>query len=57
MPAHLMRDNEGALVIEYALILALISVGLVLGLQPLVIGSNFSSFITRFAACLTGTCV
>jgi len=57
MPADLLRDKKGALIIEYALILALISIALVLALQPLLIGTSFSNFITRFAACLTGTCV
>lgn len=57
MPANLLRDEEGALVIEYALIVALISIALVLGLQPLLIGSSFSTFIARFATCLTATCV
>ena len=57
MPADLLRDQKGALIIEYALILALVSIALVLALQPVLIGTSFSSFITRFAACLTGTCV
>ena len=57
MLANLLRYEEGALIIEYALIIALVSIALVLGLQPLLIGTSFSNFIARFASCLTGTCV
>lgn len=57
MFTHLLREDEGALVVEYALIIAMISIGLVLALQPLLIGRSFSSFIARFVDCLTGACV
>jgi len=46
------QDEEGAQVIEYALIIAVISIILVLGLQGL--NGNFSTFINRVANCLTG---
>jgi pilus assembly protein Flp/PilA len=52
----LLRDDDGAQVIEYALIVAVVSIALVIALSAIT-GSNFSGFITRVAACLTGpTC-
>jgi pilus assembly protein Flp/PilA len=48
-----LRDEEGAQVIEYALIIAVISIILVIGLRGL--NGNFAAFITRVATCLTGT--
>lgn len=47
-----LRDEEGAQVIEYALIIAVVSIALVLGLQGL--DGNFATFITRVGNCLTG---
>ncbi|HYD95488.1 MAG TPA: Flp family type IVb pilin [Noviherbaspirillum sp.] len=47
-----VREEEGAQVIEYALIIAVVSIALVLGLQGL--NGNFQAFIARVAACLTG---
>jgi pilus assembly protein Flp/PilA len=50
-----IRDEEGAQVIEYALIIAVISIILVIGLRGL--NGNFSTFIARVATCLTtSTC-
>jgi pilus assembly protein Flp/PilA len=50
-----LRDEEGAQVIEYALIIAVISIILVIGLRGL--NGNFSTFIARVATCLTtSTC-
>jgi pilus assembly protein Flp/PilA len=53
------RDDEGAQVVEYALIIAVVSIILVVALRGLTTGNTFSSFITRVATCLsgTGTCV
>ena len=45
-------DDEGAQVIEYALIIAVVSIILVVALRNLT-GSNFSGFITRVQTCLT----
>lgn len=55
--ANFIREEEGAQVIEYALIIAVVSIALVLGLQGL--NGNFTGFISRVAVCLTGsaTCV
>lgn len=50
---NFLRDDEGAQVIEYALIIAVVSIALVLGLQGL--DGNFTAFINRVAVCLTGT--
>ena len=51
-----IRDEEGAQVIEYALIIAVVSIALVLAIQGLTNG-NFATFIARVNACLTGgTC-
>lgn len=52
-----LHDEEGAQVVEYALIIAVISVALVLALQPLTLGASFGTFIARMVACLTGVCV
>lgn len=48
------RDDEGAQVVEYALIIAVVSIALVLALKALTAsGGGFSSFISRVAACLS----
>jgi len=49
------KEEEGAQVIEYALIIAVVSIALVIGLQGL--DGNFAAFITRVSNCLTtATC-
>lgn len=48
-----VQDEEGAQVIEYSLIIAVVSIALVLGLSGL--NGNFAAFITRVATCLNGT--
>ena len=55
------KDEEGAQVVEYALIFAVISIALVLALSNSTngIGSTFGAFVTRIGTCLsttTGTC-
>ncbi|MDP2254498.1 MAG: Flp family type IVb pilin [Polaromonas sp.] len=50
------KDEEGAQVVEYALIIAVVSIALVIALQALG-GGAFATFIARVDACLTGpTC-
>ncbi|MGZ5182810.1 MAG: Flp family type IVb pilin [Ramlibacter sp.] len=49
-----VRDDEGAQVVEYALIIAVVSIILVVALSNLT-GTSFSGFISRVAACLTTT--
>lgn len=53
-----IRDDEGAQVVEYALIIAVVSIALVIALQALTAnGGGFSQFITRVTNCLTtATC-
>ena len=53
MLAKLIQHEDGSQVVEYALIIALISIVLVLAVQPLIISAGIGSFITRLAACLT----
>jgi len=49
-------EEDGAQVVEYALIIAVVSLGLILLLMGAT-GLDFSGFITRVNACLTGpTC-
>jgi pilus assembly protein Flp/PilA len=46
------RDDEGAQVVEYALIIAVVSIILVVALRNLT-GTSFDGFIQRVATCLT----
>ncbi|NPC55470.1 Flp family type IVb pilin [Caenimonas soli] len=51
-------DEDGAQVLEYALIIAVLSVALVLTLKPLVNSGYFGTFLARLGACLTtATCI
>ncbi|MGE8440556.1 MAG: Flp family type IVb pilin [Comamonas testosteroni] len=52
---HLLRDDEGAQVVEYALIIAVVSIALVLAIQGLA-GGKLADFVARVTSCLTGTC-
>ena len=45
------KEEDGAQVIEYALIIAVISIALVLGLKGL--NGQFTTFIGRVGTCLT----
>lgn len=47
------RDDEGAQVVEYALIIAVVSIILVIALRGLTTGTTFSGFIARVNSCLT----
>jgi len=49
------QDEEGSQVIEYALIIAVVSIALVVALQTLTTGTTFTDFITRVQSCLTTT--
>jgi len=53
MLQQFLQEEDGAQVVEYALIIAVISIALVIALQALTTGTSFSSFITRVANCLT----
>jgi pilus assembly protein Flp/PilA len=55
--AAFANEEDGAQVVEYALIIAVVSIALVVALQALTTsGGSFSQFIARVGACLTGTC-
>jgi pilus assembly protein Flp/PilA len=45
-------EEDGAQVVEYALIIAVVSIALVIALSSLD-GNNFSTFISRVGTCLT----
>lgn len=47
------REEDGAQMIEYALIIAVISIALVLALQALAGPGAFTAFVARIVACLT----
>jgi pilus assembly protein Flp/PilA len=50
------KEEDGAQVVEYALIIAVVSIALVVALQALTeAGGGFALFITRVTTCLTGT--
>ena len=52
-----LRDDDGAQVIEYALIIAVVSIALVVALRALTTGTTFTTFIATVGRCLTGgTC-
>jgi pilus assembly protein Flp/PilA len=47
-----VQDEEGAQIVEYALIIAVISLVLIVALRNLN-GSDFTTFVTEVGACLT----
>ena len=47
------RDEEGAQVVEYALIIAVVSIALVIALRVLTTGGSFTTWIGRVTTCLT----
>ena len=52
---NLAVEDDGAQVIEYALIIAVVSIGLVVALDG--VGGNFATFVANVGTCLTtGTC-
>ena len=54
---RILIDDEGAQVVEYALIIATVSIALVIALQALVTDGTFGAFVGRVVSCLTGgTC-
>ncbi|MDN6885011.1 Flp family type IVb pilin [Variovorax sp. CAN2819] len=50
-----LRDESGAQVVEYALIIAVISIALIIALRALTTGATFTNFIARVNTCLTTT--
>jgi pilus assembly protein Flp/PilA len=57
MFTRFIKSEDGSNVVEYALIIAIISISLIILLQPLGAPSNFNSFISRFRTCLINTCI
>ena len=56
--ASFAEEEDGAQVVEYALIIAVVSIALVVALQALTTGTTFSTWIGRVNTCLTtATCV
>ena len=54
--ARFASDEDGSQVIEYALIIAVVSIALVVALQAMTAnGGTFSNFINRVQNCLTTT--
>jgi pilus assembly protein Flp/PilA len=54
MLASFAREEDGSQVIEYALIIAVVSIALVVALRSLTdAGGSFGTFVTRVQTCLT----
>ena len=53
-----VKEEDGAQVVEYALIIAVVSIGLVLALSSGTanLKTAFGALVTRVNTCLTGTC-
>lgn len=49
-----IRKDDGAQIVEYALIIAVVSIALVLALQPVFLTGQIGNFISRLTNCLTG---
>jgi pilus assembly protein Flp/PilA len=47
------RNEEGAQIVEYALIIAVISLALIIALRPLTVGAGIGGLIQRLTNCLT----
>ena len=56
---NFLQEDDGAQVVEYALIIAVVSIALVIALSALTAnGGGFATFIGRVTNCLTtNTCV
>lgn len=53
--ARFVRNDSGAQVVEYALIIALVSIAIVAALRGVVTDSSFTGFIAQVKSCLVGT--
>ena len=55
----LVQDEEGAQVVEYALIIAVVSIGLVIALggSSSSLKGAFTTLVTRISTCFSTTCV
>ena len=56
-----INNDDGAQVVEYALIIAVVSIGLVIALGGATgtgtLKAAFTGLVTRVTTCFTGTCV
>lgn len=50
----LLRDESGAQVVEYALVIAVISILLIVALRPLVTDTGISDLVNLVRTCLGG---
>jgi len=50
------EQDDGAQVLEYGLLVAVIALAFLLLLRPVANSGYFGPFITRLANCLTGNC-
>jgi len=50
-----LQDESGAQVVEYALIIAVVSIALIVALKDLTSNGGLSTFITHVTNCLSGT--
>lgn len=51
---HFLQDEEGAQIIEYALIIAVVSLALIVALKALTdSGGGFSTWMTKVSTCLS----
>jgi len=50
-----VRNETGAQVVEYALIIAVVSIAIVTALRGVVTDTSFSGFIAQIKSCLVGT--
>jgi pilus assembly protein Flp/PilA len=50
-----VRDEEGAQVIEYALVVAVVSIALIVLMRGSIADTFFSQWLTRITECLNGT--
>jgi pilus assembly protein Flp/PilA len=55
MVSSFARDEDGSQVVEYALIIAVVSIAMVVALSALVANAPMSGFISRVNTCLTST--
>ncbi|KQX98464.1 MULTISPECIES: Flp family type IVb pilin [Massilia] len=51
-----VREEDGSQVVEYGLIIALVSIALAVGLAKIAGSDPFSALATKISSCLGGTC-
>jgi pilus assembly protein Flp/PilA len=57
MLKKLLMEEEGAQIIECSLIIAMISIALVLALQPNILSAGMAFVVERISNCMAGACV